>query len=373
MRFARSLPTPPAGLVDAVLAGAVTVATVAPTLLPTPAPWWVVLSAVASGVPLLWRRRAPVPVSVVSGLAMTAMVLWEKPFLPWGPLLGVYTVAELSGTTVRLLAAPVVGIAVYVSLAVPHEESEVYRMVGTAFVAAWALGAGARARAARLAERAERGRRVELERAAAAALERTRIARDVHDVVTHSVGLMVVQAEAGSAVLGSDPRQAQAALDAVADTGRTALVQLRGLLDTLRRDDRHDADPPGHPPPGLDTLPGLIDRTRRAGLEVTLETGDGPHPVPRETAVAAYRIVQEALTNVIRHARARHAHVAVTCADDLLTVTVTDDGAGAGPGGPGGHGLAGMRERVAACGGTLRAGTAPGGTGFVVHAELPLP
>ncbi len=358
----------PARVVDAVLAAAVTVATVAPTLFPRPAEWWVVALAAAASVPVLWRRRAPVPVSLVTGLAMTAMVLWEKPFLPWGPLLGVYTIAELSGTAVRLLAVPVIGAAVYVSLALPQEDSEVYRMVGTAFVAAYALGTGARARAAGLAERAERGRRLEQERQAAAAHERTRIARDVHDIVTHSVGLMVVQAEAGSAVLGSDPRRAQSAFDAVADTGRAALVQLRGLLNTLRQ----DAERPGTPRPGLDTLPDLVERTRRAGVAVTLEAEGAPLDVSQETAVAAYRIVQEALTNVVRHSGARTARVTLGWTSARLFIVVADDGRGAGPGEPGGHGLAGMRERVAARGGSLRAGAGGDGTGFVVQAELPI-
>ncbi|MEV4092832.1 sensor histidine kinase [Streptosporangium saharense] len=354
---------------DVLVALAATAATVVPTLWPRPAEWWVVALAFVSAAPVLWRRRAPVLVSFVTGLAMTGLVLWEKPFLPWGPLVGVYTIAALSGATVRLLAVPVIGGAVYLSLVMPGEETEAYRMVGTAFVAAYALGTGTRARAAGRAERAERDLRLEQEQEAAAARERTRIARDVHDIVTHSVGLMVVQAEAGSAVLDVDPTRARTALDAVAETGRTALVQLRGLLGTLRDEGPHGLMARAERP-CLAALPELVRRTRLAGLDVRLLTEGRPGKVTGETEVTAYRVVQEALTNVVRHAGARTAHVTLGWTDTHLTVTVADDGGG-DTGSGGGHGLTGMRERVTAGGGVLRAGTPRGGTGFVVRAELP--
>ncbi|MER7131760.1 sensor histidine kinase [Streptosporangium saharense] len=354
---------------DVLVALAATAATVVPTLWHRPAEWWVVALAFVSSAPVLWRRRAPVLVSFVTGLAMTGLVLWEKPFLPWGPLVGVYTIAALSGATVRLLAVPFIGGAVYLSLVMPGEETEAYRMVGTAFVAAYALGTGTRARAAGHAERAERDLRLEQEQEAAAARERTRIARDVHDIVTHSVGLMVVQAEAGSAVLDVDPTRARTALDAVAETGRTALVQLRGLLGTLRDDGPHGPMARAERP-SLAALPELVGRTRLAGLDVRLLTEGRPGRVTGETEATAYRVVQEALTNVVRHAGARAAHVTLGWTDTHLTVTVADDGGG-DTGSGGGHGLTGMRERVTAGGGVLRAGTPRGGAGFVVRAELP--
>ncbi|WP_221460351.1 sensor histidine kinase [Streptosporangium saharense] len=350
---------------DVLLALAATAATVVPTLWPRPAEWWVVALAFASSAPVLWRRRAPVLVSFLTGLAMTGLVLWEKPFLPWGPLIGVYTIAALSGATVRLLAVPFIGGTVYLSLVMPGEETEAYRMVGTAFVAAYALGTSTRARAAGRAERAERDLRLEQEQEAAAARERTRIARDVHDIVTHSVGLMVVQAEAGSAVLDVDPTRARTALDAVAETGRTALVQLRGLLGTLR----DDGPVTRTERPSLAALPELVRRTRLAGLDVRLLTEGRPGKVAAETEVTAYRVVQEALTNVVRHAGARAALVTLGWTATHLTVTVADDGKG-DTGSGGGHGLRGMRERVTAGGGVLRAGTSEDG-GFVVRAELP--
>jgi signal transduction histidine kinase len=191
----------------------------------------------------------------------------------------------------------------------------------------------------------------------------------MHDILTHSVGLMVVQAEAGPLMLRSDPVRAEAAFDAIADTGRDALTQLRTLLGALRPGEN------GHrePQPGLAALPDLVERTGQAGLEVTLTSDGVPRRVAADVDVAAYRIVQEALTNVLRHADAHTARVRLRWAETVLEVEIADDGrgaGGAGGAGGGGHGLIGMRERASACGGTLRAG--PGNGGFVVAAALPV-
>lgn len=351
----RSLPP---GQVDAGVTALVTAATVLPTLLPEPQPWWAVVLAVLASVPVLWRRRAPVRVAVVVGVAMTGLVVWQAPLLPYGPLVAVYTIAALSPPVLRLLSIPVVGVAVVASLLPAHEGEDTYRLLGTAFAAAYALGASTRARV-------ERVRRLEQERETAAARERTRIARDMHDIVTHSVGLMVVQAEAGPLVTRSDPARADAAFDAIADTGRGALTQLRGLLTTLRTaGGDHD------PQPGLAALPELVARTGHTGLAVTLTADGEPRPVTADVGVATYRIVQEALTNVLRHADADTAHVRLRWTATALEVEVTDDGRAVHASPVGGHGLAGMRERVAACGGTLRAG--PDTRGFVVAATLPV-
>lgn len=355
----------PPRVVDVAITVVVSAATVGPALVPFRQPWWVVALAVLASVPVLWRRRAPIAVTWVVGLAMTALVMWEKPMLPYGPLVGTYTIAALSPPLLRLVAIPVIGAGVYVSLALPQEGLDSYRVVGTAFVAAYALGTSTRARRARAAELAERALRLERERAIAAAHERARIARDMHDILTHSVGLIVVQAEAGPLMLRSDPDRAQAAFDAIADTGRGAIAQLRTLLGAMR------SDQDGHrePQPGLAALPDLVERTGRTGLRVTL-TGDGPpRPLPAEVDVAAYRIVQEALTNVLRHAHASTARVRLCWTPGALRVEVADDGRGA-DGAAGGHGLIGMRERASACGGTLHAG--PGDHGFVVVATLPV-
>ncbi len=360
--------------VDGALAVGVVLATVGPLLLPDPRPWWIIGLGLLASVPVWWRRRAPMAVAVVVGTAMTVMVTWEKPFLPFGPLLAVYTIADLSPTWKRLAAIPGIVAAVGVSLVLPGENDETFRLVGTAFVAAYALGTSVRASRSRAAELAERARRREQEHIAAAAEERTRIARDMHDIVTHSVGLMVVQAEAGPVVLRSDPDKAEAVFDAIAGTGRGALAELRGALAALRTPGEGGGPALGHAgerlreslfQPRLANLPALIERS---GLDVASMTVGTPRPVTESVEAAVYRIVQEALTNVRKHAGMRAVRLTLTWRESL-TVEIADDGRGPGEGG--GYGLAGMRERAAACGGTLRVGAGPNG-GFVVKAEFPL-
>ncbi|MEU4871621.1 histidine kinase [Streptomyces sp. NPDC021608] len=354
-------------IVDALVASAVVAATVVPVL-PSPGPWWSAPLALLASVPVVWRRRAPVAVTVVVGAAMSALVLWHKPLLlPWGPLVGVYTVAALSRPLVRLVSLPVTVAAVSLSLALPRESADVYPLMGTAFLAAFALGAAEHARRSQAAEHAERARRLEQERTAAVLRERARIARDMHDIVTHSVGLMVVQAEAGpfagrgAADRGDDARTE--AFDRIADTGRAALAQLRALLGVLR-------DVPADPSadvlqPGLATLADLV---RSSGLPARLAVEGEPRGIPPEVGVAAYRIVQEALTNVRKHAAASAVSVRVRWGGDL-EIEIADDGRG-GPPRPGGLGIVGMRERATTCGGTLRTG--PGPRGFIVLARFPV-
>ncbi|MEU4404128.1 histidine kinase [Streptosporangium sp. NPDC023963] len=360
--------------VDGVLAAGVVLATVVPLLLPDPHPWWIIGLGLLASVPVGWRRRAPMVVAVVVGAAMSVLVTWEKPFLPFGPLLAVYTIADLSPTWKRLAAIPVIVATVGSSLVLPGESDETFRLVGTTFVAAYALGTSARASRSRAAELTERARRQEQEHIAAVAEERTRIARDMHDIVTHSVGLMVVQAEAGPVVVRSDPDRAEAVFDTIADTGRGALAELRGALSALRVPGESGGPVWGHAgermseslfQPRLANLPALLDRS---GLDVVSTTAGTPRLVAESVEAAVYRIVQEALTNVRKHAGTRAVCLALTWGESL-TVEIADDGRGPGEGG--GYGLAGMRERAAACGGTLRAGAGRGG-GFMVRAEFPL-
>ncbi|MEV4532132.1 sensor histidine kinase [Streptosporangium sp. NPDC049304] len=361
-------------VVDGVLAAGVVLATVMPLVLPDPDPWWIIGLGLLASVPVGWRRRAPMVVAVVVGAAMSVLVTWEKPLLPFGPLLAVYTIADLSPTWKRLAAIPAIVAAVGTSLVLPGENDETFRLVGTAFVAAYALGTSVRASRSRAAELTERARRLEQEHIAAAAEERTRIARDMHDIVTHSVGLMVVQAEAGPVVVRGDPDRAEAVFDAIADIGRGALAELRGVLTTLRTPGEGGGPVCGHADeplseslfqPRLANLPALLDRS---GLDVVSTTAGIPRPVAESVEAAVYRIVQEALTNVRKHAGTRAVHLALTWGE-RLTVEITDDGRG--PGERGGYGLAGMRERAAACGGTFRAEAGRGG-GFMVRAEFPL-
>ncbi|MCG5438368.1 sensor histidine kinase [Micromonospora foliorum] len=215
-----------------------------------------------------------------------------------------------------------------------------------------------------LRDRAERAEAEQQLRVAQARhLERTRIAREMHDVLAHAVSLMIVQAEAGPVAVRTAPDRAEAAFDAIAAAGRDAMVQLRGMLGLLRSEPG-----PRSPQPTLAQLRTLVDGVPVAGLRVTGE----PRPVSADVELAAYRIVQEALTNAVKHAAASTVDVHLDWSPEALTVTVTDDGAGTG--GPGGgHGLVGIRERATACGGTARAEAVVGGRGFTVEARLPFP
>ena len=198
--------------------------------------------------------------------------------------------------------------------------------------------------------------------------ERARIAREMHDVVAHSVSLMVVQAGGARSMLDEDVEESRAALRSIEEAGRGALQELRRALGMLR-----DGDAPVDlaPQPGTDQLQELAARTGRAGLPVELEVHGTPGKVPPGVDLAVYRIVQEALTNALKHAGAGRARVELSWTPRTLELTVADDGRGSVNGHGGGHGLIGMRERVAAYGGTFSAGPGAGG-GYEVRACLPL-
>ena len=224
------------------------------------------------------------------------------------------------------------------------------------------------------AEEAER-RAAALERdhqGAAEALvqERARIARELHDVVAHSVSVMTVQAGAARMWLDRDPQRATAPLLAVEETGRQALAELRRLLGILRSDADQGAPTPQ---PDVDNLPGLVETVREAGLPVTFGVTGSVRPLPPGLGLAIYRIVQEALTNALKHADASHVIVSLNYGPDLVRVEICDDGPPTSrrsttPG----HGLAGMRERALLYGGTLSAGPCPDRTGYLVRADLPI-
>ncbi len=211
----------------------------------------------------------------------------------------------------------------------------------------------------------------ELEDQRRAGEERLRIARDLHDVIGHNMSLINVQAGVGLDLMDTQPEQARASLAAIKTVSKEALEELRTMLVALRQ---VGDDVPRGPAPGLDRLPELLDLTRAAGLPVTMEVAGPPRPVPASVAVAAYRIVQESLTNVARHAAGAGATVRLSYQGDRLVIDVLDDGRGTPGNGkrvPGsGTGIAGMRERAATVGGQLEAGPRPGG-GFAVTASLP--
>jgi signal transduction histidine kinase len=203
----------------------------------------------------------------------------------------------------------------------------------------------------------------------AVAEEQARIARELHDVISHNVSVMVVQAAAGGDVFATRPDRAREALGSIESTGREALVELRRLLGVVRP----AADDDGvcrEPQPGLARLPELIEHVSAAGLRVELAVGGEPRDLPPGVDLSAYRIVQEALTNTLKHARAANVQVTIGYADSRLGLEILDDGAGGEVTGPG-RGIIGMRERVGLLGGELSAGPRAGG-GFGVRATIPL-
>ncbi|MEU2119260.1 histidine kinase [Streptomyces sp. NPDC016459] len=329
-----------------------------------PATWAAYGLTTLTVVPLVWRRRAPVAVllaiMVASALYKVALEGPGQP-LPYTGLVSVYTVALLSSPWKRLVTAGLLVVAVPASVWLNTQSARELTFSLFVFAAAYVFG--------RLQDARQRAHRIDAERAAAR--ERARIAREMHDVLSHAVSLMIVQAEAGPVAVRTAPERAEAAFDAISETGREAMNQLRQMLGLLREGSEPAA--PREPQPDLAALPGLVERVRSSGLAVTYTTEGGVRAaLPAAVGASVYRIVQEALTNVVKHADARTAEVRLSRADGVLCVTVTDDGGGP-RGGSGGHGLLGIRERAAAHGGTATAGPGPGGCGFEVRVRLPVP
>ena len=328
-----------------------------------------------SAAALVWRHRSPVAVLAV--VLIMALGLNYGPIVILPVLLALFTVAEYTDRTKVIGAAVLSAVVVLAAPAVHGTPLTTLPQVLSRLVAiglAVAAGLYLRARAdyvGGLQERAERlEREHELMAHQAVADERVRIARELHDVVAHNVSLMVVQAQALAAT-GANHEQG-AALDRVAGLGREAMSEMHRMLGVLRveggeLDDRE-------PQPGVRDLETLIERTRQAGLDTSLTVSGPPRELSPGVELSVYRIVQEALTNVIRHADAKHANVVLTYGPSKLELTITDDGAGsAAPtngSGPG-HGLVGMRERAALFGGQITAGHASSG-GYQVHASLPV-
>ena len=236
----------------------------------------------------------------------------------------------------------------------------------------WTAGQAVRRHREREGELEELARQLAEERERRAELavldERNRIAREMHDVVAHSVSLMVVQAGAARRVLDTEPDATREALLSVEDVGREALAELRRVLGLLRG----TSEPVGlRPQPGTAQLASLVEGTRGSGLAVDLHVAGRPRPLQPGVDLAVYRVVQEALTNAVKHARASRAHVRLVWQPEALDVEVVDDGTAALVPAQGGHGLVGMRERLTAYGGRLDAGPTAGG-GFSVRARIPL-
>jgi signal transduction histidine kinase len=327
---------------------------------------------IVASAALLVRHRAPL---VVLGLMLAIQLV-----LGWGPvvllpvLLAVFTVAEYTDRSIVIGATVITGVATIATVPIQGNQitagTAVSRLVVIGLAVAVALYLRARADYIDgLKERAERlERERELLAQQAVGDERVRIARELHDVVAHNVSLMVVQAQALAATGPHDTQHE--ALGRVADLGRDALSEMHRMLGVLRL--QNGGAPEFEPQPGVRDLPTLIERTRQAGLEATLSVEGPARGLPAAVDLSVYRIVQEALTNIIRHAHATQANVTLGYMPAALEVTVLDDGAGAnGDGTEGGHGLVGMRERVSLFAGELETGRRTYGSGYRVRALIP--
>jgi signal transduction histidine kinase len=368
-------------LVDSVLAAALLLFSTAQLVR---GPWEEIPSTFLLVVPVAFRRRAPVSAFGIAAAGGALQVLTAKPSpADLALLVLLYTVAAYRPRRASIMALLVclAGSAVAVLTWGPvNSINLIWRLVFAAFLfgglelTVWVLGDSMRYRRGYYAALEDRAARLEAERHAeakiAAAAERARIARELHDVVAHHVSVMVVQADGAGYALRTDPDRADAALQAIAGTGRQALTEMRRLLGVLRSADEQATLAPM---PGLDELRELLDQARTAGLEVSYTLSGIPRELPEGAELAAYRVVQESLTNTRKHAGlAAAAAVTLQYEPDGLTVEVTDNGLGVTSEDPGGHGLAGMRERIAMYGGTVTAGPLPGG-GFGVTARLPCP
>jgi signal transduction histidine kinase len=335
---------------------------------------WLVINLTA----LLYRRRAPLLTLAVT-LAV-ALGVGYGPVVVLPVLLALFTVAEYQDRSTVIAAAIVSAFVVIASPAAHgHVLDRLPEYLGRVVPIGLAVAAGLyiRARADYVNGLHERAERLERERQLlareAVADERVRIARELHDVVAHNVSLMVVQSQALGAT-GADEQQ-QAALRRVADLGREALSEMHRMLGVLRVEGGSVDE--REPQPGVRDLDTLIARTREAGLNASLSVTGAPRELPPGVGLSVYRIVQEALTNVVRHARAEHATVTLSYGPSALDVRIVDDGGGLASGAPTngstpGHGLLGMRERVALFGGQLTTGPGPHGHGYQVDAKLPL-
>lgn len=326
---------------------------------------------------LLLRNRWPV-VSVF-GVSTTALIYFGAGY-PYGPIVITVAVGAFAAVVSghRRAAWWAVGglwaghllVAHWLYEYLPPSDDKAAPWGQELVIAAWVVAILAASELVRV--RREVWAREREERAAAekrrADEERLRIARELHDVLAHSISVINVQAGVGLALLDTDPEQARSALTTIKAASKEALGEVRQVLDTLRT----PGDAPRAPAPGLDRLPELVEQAASTGLRVEVETEGERAALPPGTDLAAFRIVQEALTNVVRHSGSRTARVRITYAPGRLGLRIDDKGPATGSdAGGSGRGLVGMRERAAALGGTIEAGPRPDG-GFRVRADLPL-
>jgi signal transduction histidine kinase len=351
-----------------------------------------VVVAVLATAPVVFRRRNPIPAAAATAVVAAAgtftfsgtLAAYILPALIMGYSAVAYGPRWAGRLVAAVMAVGMFGPLLLTGLFVTDREGG---WIGSILVAGYLLlvllcvlllGATRRARRRhdeQLQERArllEEGRRQEVRIELLA--ERSRISREVHDIVAHSLSGIIAQADGGQYAAQRDPQKAVEVLAGIGDAGREALGDVRGLLAVLRDTGPLDEDASDRPQPGTDHLPALVEQVRAGGLPVDLTVTGPPRPLGNGAGLTAYRVVQEALTNVIKHAgRDTPTHVALAWTADELTVSVRDEGAqGPRPTPPrGGHGVIGMRERAALHGGSVEIGPHPGG-GFAVRLRLPL-
>jgi signal transduction histidine kinase len=330
---------------------------------PTVAYTLVVVSALA----LIWRRRRPVLVLAVSlGATLLYTCLgYENGAVILNPMFALYAVAVAvpPARAIGLSVITMISLMVATAAFGPFGTGGGFSLIPGEVAAALFLGLWVASRAASLREREEQARR-------AVDAERLRIARELHDVVAHTMATINVQAGVAAHVIDQQPEQAAQALEAIKQASKEGLRELRGILNVLRQADEDD---PRSPAPRLAQLAQLVENTNRAGLPTSVAVDGQARQLAPTVDLTAYRIVQESLTNALRYAGPATASVTLSYTEDELRVEVVDGGRGRVDGAPqgAGHGIAGMRERAEAVGGTLIAGPAPEG-GFRVQARLPL-
>jgi signal transduction histidine kinase len=341
--------------------------------------WFAVPAVVLVVLPLLGHRRFPFAAPVALWLLAAAISFVDGRLIVFttgvyvAGLVASYLLGNLPDSAqARIGLAVVLGGAAVVVYNDPNHSPGVLIFTPILFAIAWLAGYGLRQRAEQAEAAEERAANAERERESVARIavaeERARIARELHDVVAHAVSVMVLQVGAVRHDLPDMLEEDREALERVEQAGRTALSEMRRLLGAMRRDgDGADLAPQ----PGLDSLPALVEEVGRAGLPVRLEIDGDSFPLPRAIDLSAYRIVQEGLTNALKHARATHADVTIHYGHDELRIEIRDDGLGGSASDGLGHGLVGVRERAKIYGGEMTAGTAPEG-GFVLSAQLPL-
>jgi signal transduction histidine kinase len=342
--------------------------------------------AIVAPLPLLVRRTWPILAfgGAIASLAASSLVSREVGTPAVAIFLGAYSVGRYTPRRSLSLGALLIAGAIGLASTLGSDGLNAWFLFMFSFLfGMWLTGDTARTRELRAEQLEERAARHEAEERMAAAraadAERSRIARELHDVIAHNVSVIVVQAAAAGRVIDEDPGQAKASLAAIEATGREALSEMRRLLGVLRA-----GEPiPSGPQPSLERLPALVAEMRASGLPVELAVEGDPRDLPPGVDLSAYRVIQEALTNALRHAGRTTTRVVVRYGGDAIDVEVVDEGRAdgqiAGPARDGavggtagaGHGLAGMRERVALVRGELEAGPRPEG-GFRVRARLPV-